>query len=282
MNNAYRPRRTCLSVPGSSQKMIDKSKGLPADEVFLDLEDAVAPEAKDQARAQAVAALRSGGFGASEVIVRINALDGEWGEADLDALRGVPLDGVLAPKVSDADGLDAYSARLDGATPLWIMIETARSLFQLENLAARAETGPLAGFVLGTNDLAKETGAIPDVDRMPFLGALGLAVAAARAYGLTILDGVFGDLDDEAGFIQQTEQGVAFGFDGKTLIHPRQITPCNTIFTPSAAQANAARRIIEAFALPENALKGAIRLDGKMVERLHMEQAHRVLAAIGR
>ena len=274
-----RPRRSALYMPASNARAIAKARSLDCDLVILDLEDAVAPDLKASAREQAVAAIRDGGFGRREVVVRINGLDTAWGADDLSALAEAAPDAILAPKVSSATEIAAYAERLPAATPLWIMIETAISLFRLQEMAATARSGPLAGFVLGTNDLAAEMGVQTDARRAPFIGAMGLAVAAARAHGLIILDGVFNDLDDAEGFALQTRQALEFGFDGKTLIHPSQIAPCNAAFTPDAAAVEAARAVIEAFAAPENADKGAIRLNGRMVERLHLRQAERTLAA---
>ncbi|CAN5412415.1 CoA ester lyase [soil metagenome] len=274
-----RPRRSALYMPASNARAIEKARTLECDVVVLDLEDAVAPDLKVAARDQAVAAIRDGGFGRRELVVRVNGLDTAWGAEDRAALAQVRPDAVLAPKVSSVADIAAYAARLADGIPLWIMIETAVSLFRLEEMAATARDGPLAGFVLGTNDLAAEMGVQTDALRAPFVGAMGLAVAAARAHGLIILDGVFNALDDAAGFETQTRQALEFGFDGKTLIHPSQIAPCNAVFTPDAAAVSAARAVVEAFADPANAGKGAIRLNGRMVERLHLRQAERTLAA---
>ncbi|WGM48337.1 (3S)-malyl-CoA thioesterase [Brevundimonas sp. NIBR10] len=275
-----RPRRSALYLPASNARAIEKARTLECDVVILDLEDAVAPDLKSLARDQAVAAVRDGGFGRRELVVRVNGLDTLWGEDDLTALAQASPDAILAPKVSDVATIEAYGARLATGTPLWVMIETAISLFRLEAMAATARTGPLAGFVLGTNDLAAEMGVQTDALRAPFVGAMGLAVAAARAHRLIILDGVFNALDDLEGFETQTRQALEFGFDGKTLIHPSQIAPCNAIFRPDARQVAAAQTIVDAFADPANADKGAIRLDGRMVERLHLRQAERTLAAV--
>lgn len=280
MTISTRPRRSALYLPASNAKAIAKARTLPCDVVILDLEDAVAPDAKALAREQAVAAVREDGFGDREVVIRVNGLDTEWGEADLKAAAPVAAT-ILAPKVSSAADVAAYTGPLSQGTALWVMIETAISLFRLEEIAAAARTTALGGFVLGTNDLAKEMGAQPDVLRAPFVGALGLAVAAARAHGLIILDGVFNDFQDDEGFALQTRQALSFGFDGKTLIHPRQIDPCNAIFTPDAASVAWAHDVIAAFSDPENAAKGAIQLGGKMVERLHIAQAKRILAMAG-
>jgi len=274
-----RPRRSALYMPASNARAIAKARSLDCDVVILDLEDAVAPDLKASAREQAVAAVRDGGFGRREVVMRINGLDTAWGADDLSALAQAAPDAILAPKVSSAAEVAAYAERLPAAMPLWIMIETAISLFRLQEMAATARSGPLAGFVLGTNDLAAEMGVQTDARRAPFIGAMGLAVAAARAHGLIILDGVFNDLDDAEGFDLQTRQALEFGFDGKTLIHPSQIEACNAVFTPDAAAIEAARAVVEAFTAPENADKGAIRLNGRMVERLHLRQAERTLTA---
>lgn len=275
---SIRRRRSALYLPASNQRAIAKARELPADVIILDLEDAVAPEAKADARAQAVAALAEGGFGTRELVVRVNGLDTEWGESDLAALSQGNAAAVLVPKIAAASDLVAYRSKLGESTALWAMIETAASLFRLDEIAG-AEG--LEALVMGTNDLAKETGARLGGSRLPFVGAFGLAVAAARARGIAIFDGVFNDIEDEQGFIAEARQAVDFGFDGKTLIHPRQIGPCNVAFSPDAAETAWAQRILAAFDEPENASKGAIRVDGKMVERLHLHRARSVLAAAG-
>ena len=275
---SIRRRRSALYLPASNQRAIAKARELPADVIILDLEDAVAPEAKADARAQAVAALAEGGFGTRELVVRVNGLDTEWGESDLAALSQGNAAAVLVPKIAAASDLVAYRSKLGESTALWAMIETAASLFRLDEIAG-AEG--LEALVMGTNDLAKETGARLGGSRLPFVGAFGLAVAAARARGIAIFDGVFNDIEDEQGFIAEARQAVDFGFDGKTLIHPRQIGPCNAAFSPDAAETAWAQRILAAFDEPENASKGAIRVDGKMVERLHLHRARSVLAAAG-
>ncbi len=276
-----RPRRSALYLPASNLRALEKARTLPCDVVILDLEDAVAPEAKELARAQAVEAVRAGGFGRRELVVRVNGLETPWGADDLRAVAEAAPDAVLVPKVDDGDDIARYQALIAGAPEhmrLWAMIETARSLFRLDEIAAASAESRLSMFVLGTNDLAKEMGATLTTTRWPFVGALGLAVAAARAYGLGILDGVYNGLEDEAGLIEQCRQGVEFGFDGKTLIHPRQIEPCNAAFSPSAEAIGWADTILAAFELPENAGKGAIRVEGRMVERLHLVAARRTLA----
>jgi citrate lyase subunit beta/citryl-CoA lyase len=278
-----RRRRSALYVPASNARAIDKARALPCDVVILDLEDAVAPEAKRQAREQAVAAVRAGGFGDRELVVRINALGTPWGADDLEALADAAPPAILVPKVARRDDLRAYERRLGAGTgiALWAMIETAASIFRVEEIASAAADGALAALVVGTNDLAKEAGFRPGIDRQPLLGALGLVVLAARAHGLAVLDGVFNALDDRDGLLAQCAQGVAFGFDGKTLIHPGQVEPCNAAFTPDAAAIEAAQRIVAAFEEPGNAGLGALRVDGQMVERLHLVQALRTLAMAG-
>jgi len=277
-----RPRRSALYLPASNIKAIAKARALPCDVVILDLEDAVAPASKAEARALASAAIREGGFGHREVVVRINALSTPWGMADLEMLADTVADGVLLPKINGRADIAEYSARLQATrVPFWAMIETALSLFRLEEIASAANTDGLVTLVMGTNDLAKETGAVPDAGRTPFLAALSLAVAAGKAHGLSVLDGVYNDIANEEGFIAEARQAVSFGFDGKTLIHPSQIKPCHHAFAPDDAAITAARRICEAFDSPENAGNGVIRLDGQMVERLHLHQARRILAAVG-
>ncbi len=276
-----RPRRSLLYMPASNAKAIDKARTLACDGVILDLEDAVAPDAKEMARAQAVEAVKAGGFGRREVVIRVNALDTPWGEDDLKAAVEAGPDAILVPKVNDSAEVARYDGRISRApdkTRLWAMIETCRCLFHLDSIAGAAKTSRLECLVMGTNDLAKEMGARLTPGREPFYAALGLSVAAARANGLVILDGVFNGIDDAAGFEAQCAQGLAFGFDGKTLIHPSQVEPCNRVFTPSADEVAFARAVIAAYALPQNAAKGAIRVEGRMAERLHLAQAEKLVA----
>lgn len=276
-----RPRRSALYLPASNAKAIAKARTLPCDVVILDLEDAVAPEAKDAAREAAVAAVAEGGFGHRELVIRANGLDTEWGAADLAAIAGSQADAVLVPKVNDAADIARYDAALAGAPPhmrLWAMIETCASVGNLPAIAATARTTRLSLWIMGTNDLAKEMHAQLTPCRTPFLPFLSMAVAAARAHGVSILDGVCNEFRDLEVFTAEARQGLMFGFDGKSLIHPAQVEPCNTVFSPGAADLAWARGVIEAFALPENQGKGAIRVDGKMTELLHLDQARRLLA----
>ena len=276
--SAARPRRSALYMPAANPRAMDKARTLPCDVVILDLEDAVAPDAKVEARAAACAAVAAGGFGAREVVIRVNSLSTEWGQADLAAAAAAAPDAVLVPKIDGPDDLAAYAQALPPGTDLWAMVETCRSLFRLELLAAAAGDHRLTTLVVGTNDLAKEMRCRPDVDRAPLLGPLSLMVAAARAHGLVILDGVYNAIDDDPGLARQCAQGAAFGFDGKTLIHPRQIETANRAFTPDPEAVDWARKVAEAFDLPENTSRGVIRVEGRMVERLHLDEALRLIA----
>lgn len=273
---AARPRRSALYMPAANARAIEKARELPCDVVILDLEDAVAPEAKDLARAQAVEAVQAGGFGGREVIIRVNGLDTPWGLEDLAVAIDARPHAILAPKVSSAHDVRAFGAAEAGGVPLWAMVETCASLFALSEIAG-AGAG-LAALVIGTNDLAKEMRCRLTVERAALAGPLSLAVAAARAHGLVILDGVYNGIDDEAGLARQCDQGAEFGFDGKTLIHPRQIEAANRAFTPAAEEVEWSRTIVAAFDSPENAAKGVIRVEGRMVERLHLAEARRLIA----
>lgn len=280
MDISDRPRRSALYLPASNAKAIAKARTLPCDIVILDLEDAVAPEAKAEARDAAIAAVAEG-FGDREVAIRANGLDTPWGEADLLAIAASAADAVLVPKVDGAEDIAAYEKILCAAPAemqLWAMIETCASVARLSEIAACADSGRLSLWVMGTNDLAKEMRAQLTPCRTPFLPFLSMAVAAARAKGIAILDGVCNEFRDLDAFRAEAKQGLMFGFDGKSLIHPAQIAPCNTVFSPSEAELAWANAVIEAFALPENQGKGAIRVDGKMAELLHLDQAQRLVA----
>lgn len=278
---ADRPRRSALYLPASNAKAIAKARTLPCDVVILDLEDAVAREMKAEARAAALAAVAEGGFGNRELAIRANGIDTEWGADDLAAIAGSGVDAVLVPKVNDAADIARYDAALAGAhagMQLWTMIETCASVANLPAIAACAGTSRLSLWIMGTNDLAKEMRAQLTPCRTPFLPFLSMAVAAARAQGVAILDGVCNEFRDLAAFEAEARQGLMFGFDGKSLIHPAQIDPCNAVFSPSEADLAWAGAVIAAFALPENQGKGAIRVDGRMTELLHLEQAQRLVA----
>ena len=279
----HRPRRSCLYMPGANAKALEKAKTLLADVVILDLEDSVAPEAKVEARAAVAAAVSAGGYGKREVIVRVNALSTEWGRDDIAAAGAAKPDGVLAPKVESGDEVIALDDAMSEAgfgrdASLWVMIETPRAILNLAPIAAPARGTRLAAFVMGTNDLAKEMRARPGASRAPFHAALSLAVMAARAEGLSAIDGVYNDIANAEGFEVECRQGLDFGFDGKTLIHPSQIDICNSVFAPTEDEVARARAVIAAFALPENAGKGVIKVDGKMTELLHLEEAKRLVA----
>lgn len=276
-----RPRRSALFMPASNPKALAKAREVDADVIILDLEDAVAPEQKEAAREAAVRALYTGGFGHREVAVRVNGLDTEWGAEDLEALARAGADALLVPKVSSPQDVLRYHEALADAPSdlqLWAMIETAGSVLRLDAIASLARQTRLALWVIGPNDLARELRARPDAGRTFLQPFLSLAVAAARAHGLSILDGVCNEFKDMDIFRAEAAQGLMFGFDGKTLIHPAQIAPCNEMFSPSPAELEWAGRVIEAFALPEHVGKGAIKLDGRMVELLHRDQAQSLLA----
>jgi citrate lyase subunit beta/citryl-CoA lyase len=282
---AIRPRRSVLYMPGSNARAIEKAKTLAADGVIIDLEDAVAPDAKVAARKQVADAVKAGGFGAREVFIRINGIDTEWHAEDLhDAGRAAP-DGIVVPKISSSEQLEQIGRRLldmgvDHKTRIWAMIETPIAIFNVKDIAAAAKDSEtrLAGLILGTNDLAKETGAKFVPGRAPMLPWLATCILAARAYSIAILDGVYNDLSNAEGFLSECEQGRDFGFDGKTLIHPNQVEPCNAVFSPSEDEVAQARKIIAAFDQPENKGKGVVSLDGRMVERMHADIARKVVA----
>jgi citrate lyase subunit beta/citryl-CoA lyase len=272
-----RPRRSVLYMPGSNARALEKARNLPADALILDLEDAVAPDAKDIAREQVCAAVAARGFGKREVIVRINALSTPWGAADLKAAAEAAPDAILVPKVSAPAELAAVEQGLGNAkVAIWAMVETPVAILNIGQVAATG--GRLSCFVMGTNDLIKEMHGLHTPDRMNLAAALSLSVLAARANGLAVIDGVYNDIQDTEGFAASCRQGRAFGFDGKTLIHPSQVESCNAIFAPSPADVEAARKVIAAFDLPENKGKGAIKVDGRMVELLHAEIARATVA----
>jgi citrate lyase subunit beta/citryl-CoA lyase len=279
-----RPRRSMLYMPGSNARAIEKARDLPADGIILDLEDAVAPDAKAQARDLIVQELRKGGFGGREVLVRINGLDTAWWRDDLAVAAAGP-DALLLPKVSAPEQLRELARHFVGVGAearirIWAMMETPLAMLNAREIAAAAldPATRLAGFVMGTNDLAKETRARIVPGRAPMLPWLMACVAAARACGLAILDGVYNELGDLEGFAAECRQARDLGFDGKTLIHPQQIAPCNAAFSPPPEEVAWARKIIAAFDLPENAGKGVIQVEGRMVERLHADMARQVVA----
>jgi citrate lyase subunit beta / citryl-CoA lyase len=279
-----RLRRSALYMPGSNARALEKAKTLAADVLIFDLEDAVAPDAKARARMQVAEAVRAGGFAHREVVIRINGLTTEWGSTDLTVAAAAQPAAILLPKVSRCDDLVAAAGVLSQVStacpvPLWAMIETPLAILNVAAIAAMGEAGPRPSvFVMGVNDLAKETRIRQSGGRVAVVPWLMTCVAAARAYGIGVLDGVWNDLADPAGFRQECAQGRDLGMDGKTLIHPSQLDICNEIFAPSAAEIEWARKVIAAFERPENAAKGAIQLEGRMVERLHAEMARQLIA----
>ena len=275
---ANRPRRSALYMPASNARAIEKAKSLPCDVVILDLEDAVAPEGKVEARQLAVDAVRAGGFGAREVVIRVNGRDTPWGAADLGAAAAAGADAVLVPKVASPEDLAHYAAPLGGKTRLWAMIETCSAIFQLDALSAAAEASRNDVWIVGSNDLVKEMRCRARPDRAPLVPALSLAVMAAHSRGIAILDGVYNDIPNLEGLAAECEQGLDLGMDGKSLIHPTHLETTNRTFTPTEDAVAWARTVAAAFAAAENAGKGVLKVDGKMVERLHLAEAERLIA----
>ena len=278
VTNAPRPRRSALYMPAGNARAIEKARSLPADAVILDLEDSVAPDAKEGARGQAVAALSAGGFGRREVVIRVNGADTPWGADDLAAAAQARPDAILLPKVSAPHDLAAAAGVVASRSRLWAMIETCQAVFRLDALGAASREHGVDVWVIGANDLVKEMGCAPGADRGPLLSALSLAVMAARAHGLTILDGVYNDIPNLEGLAAECGQGAALGFDGKSLIHPSHLEAANRIFAPPAAEVAWAQVVVAAYDAPENATAGVIKVEGRMVERLHLTQARRTLA----
>lgn len=276
---AIRPRRSVLYMPGSNARALEKSRDLPADVLILDLEDAVTPDSKEMARQQVCQVVRERPFGRREVVIRINSLETPWGHADLDAAMAARPDAILVPKISSPGDLAPVQARLGtggNGIAIWAMIETAMAILNIAQIAGA--DGGLAALVIGSNDLVKAMGAKHMPARSNLLAALALSVTAARAHELAAIDGVFNDIADQAGFSAECRQGHEFGFDGKTLVHPSQLDECNRVFAPSSEEVAQARKLISAFDLAENRDKGAMKLDGHMVERLHAEIARRTVA----
>src|SRR6476646_7530005 len=278
---AYRPRRSVLYMPASNERALEKAKTLPVDALILDLEDAVAPDAKEQARENACAAVRSGEYGRRELTIRINGIGTQWHEDDLAAAAAAGPDAIVVPKVSSAAEVRQLVAALEAAgapghTKRWAMVETPVAMLHGEEIAAASER--LTVLVMGTNDLAKELYAEHVPGRQPLLTGLGLALLAARATGKVILDGVYNDVRDADGFVAECRQGRELGFDGKTLIHPGQVESANRVFAPSDDEVDTARRTIAAFEGAQADGRVVATLDGRLVESLHVDTAHRVLA----
>lgn len=278
----YRPRRSVLYMPGANERALEKAKTLDADALILDLEDSVAPDMKAEARAKVVAAVQAGGYGKRELVVRVNAFDTPWGEDDLRAAAEARPDAILVPKVSKAKDIARAAKLMKGSSArLWVMMEAPLAILNAKKIAAAAKDSPLSCLVLGTNDLVKETRASARNARAALIPMLTTTILAARAYGLDVIDGVYNDFKDEAGFRAECEQGRDLGMDGKTLIHPGQLATCNQVFSPSTDDIVWARKVIAAYALEENAAKGVITVEGRMVERLHLAMAERVAAIAG-
>ncbi|WP_026988423.1 HpcH/HpaI aldolase/citrate lyase family protein [Fodinicurvata fenggangensis] len=281
MTETFRPRRSVLYMPGSNTRALEKGRGLPADALILDLEDAVAPDTKDEARANIAEAVKQGGYGRREIIVRVNGLDSDWGRADIEVLANCGADALLLPKVESADMVQkAEALMLKAGAPdsvgLMCMMETPRGILNADEIAQASKR--LTCLVMGTSDLVKELNAEHTHQRLPVLTSLSLCVLAARAAGLAIVDGVHLDLSDDAGFAEHCRQGRELGFDGKTLIHPKTIAKANEAFAPSADEVAEAKRIIEAHAEAVREGKGVVVLDGKLIENLHVETAKRSVA----
>ncbi|HEY7203643.1 MAG TPA: CoA ester lyase [Methylomirabilota bacterium] len=270
-----RPRRSVLFMPGSNARALEKARTLPADALILDLEDAVAPEAKVEARARVLAAVRAGGYGRREIVVRVNGAGTPWGADDLAAVAHAGVDAVLLPKVESAETVTAATTVLGPAATVWCMLETPRGILSAPSIASAPRVGAL---VVGTSDLAKDLHARPTRDRLPLLTSLGLCVLAARAAGIAALDGVHLDLDDDEGLAAACRQAADLGFDGKTLIHPRQVAIANEVFAPAPSQIEWARRVIAAHADAAAHGRGVVVLDGRLIENLHVDDARRVLA----
>jgi citrate lyase subunit beta/citryl-CoA lyase len=268
-------------MPGANERALEKAQSIPADALILDLEDAVAPDAKPEARERVCAAASSGAYGRREIAIRANGIGTEWHEADLAAIARSGPDAVVIPKINSATEVHQIEKALEAGgapdrTQIWAMLETPIAMLSAHEIAASSER--LAVLVMGTNDLAKELQAAHVPGRQPLLAGLGLCLLGARAAGKVILDGVYNDIKHEAGFLAECEQGRDLGFDGKTLIHPSQVDPCNATFAPAPDEVERAGRIIAAFEEAEASGKGVVTVDGRMVENLHVDQARRTLA----
>lgn len=281
MAKTARPRRSVLYMPGSNARALEKAKSLAADGLILDLEDAVAPDAKETARKQVCQAVNEGGYGMRELVIRVNGLASPWGYADIVEACKTKADAILIPKVESADTvlkletIMAASGAPDGMM-IWAMMETPRGMLRAEEIASASPR--LACFVMGTSDLAKELQCAHTRERLPMITSLGLCLLAARGYGLAIVDGVYLDLNDDEGFEYSCRQGVELGFDGKTLIHPKTVDTCNRVFSPQPKDVEWSRRIITAHESAAKEGKGVVVVDGKLIENLHVENAKRLVA----
>ena len=279
-----RPRRSVLYMPGSNERALEKARSLPADALIFDLEDAVAPDAKPLAREKVCHAVKSGGYGGREIVIRINALQTPWGTEDLIAACEAGPDAILVPKVMHPGDITSVAKILQGMQVsddlrLWAMMETPMAILNARTIAATAvyAENRLCCLVMGTNDLIKESRARALHDRFAVVPWLAMTLVAARAYHLDIIDGVYNDFRDELGLREECQHGRTLGMDGKTLIHPSQIAPCNEVFSPTEEEVDWSRKIIAAFRQPENAKKGVIVVEGRMVERLHLGMAERTV-----
>ena len=275
-----RPRRSVLYMPGSNLRALEKARTLAADVLILDLEDAVAPDAKQLARDQVLAVLAQQGFGQREVVVRVNSHASVWGQEDLQSVARSSVDAVLLPKVESLADIEVaieilHKAGADTELPIWAMIETPLGVLQAQQIASHQRTQVL---VMGTNDLAKELRVPQTPDRLGFMTSLGLSVLAARAYGCDVIDGVFIELDNEAGLLTACQQGKSLGFDGKSLIHPRQLDTANRVFSPSAKELEQASAIVAAWQQASKEAKAVVVVNGRLVEELHVKEAQRIIA----
>ena len=270
-----RPYRSVLYIPGSKDRALEKARDLPVDAIIFDLEDAVTPDAKVEARATLAQALAVGGYGDKVKIIRVNGLDTEWGAGDVAALRDAGADVILLPKVNSAADVQALAEMLGNGTPIWAMMETPLAILNAGDIAAHPQ---LTGFVAGTNDLAKELNCRYRADRLPLQMALQTMLMAARAHGVIAIDGVYNQFKDDEGLRAECEQGRDLGYDGKTLIHPAQVDITNAVFAPSEAEIDLARRQIAAFEEVQANGQGVAVVDGKIVENLHVETAKKILA----
>ena len=270
-------------MPGANERALEKARTLPADALILDLEDSVAPDAKPQARINVCNAVKSRSYGTREIVIRVNAIDTPWGIEDIKAAAEAAPDAILVPKITRPGDIVSAAKILRGAGApermrTWAMMETPLSIFNVREIAAVHSDARLSCLVLGTNDLLKESRASAQGGRFAVVPWLAMTILAARAYGLDVLDGVYNDFRDDKGFREECEQGRTLGMDGKTLIHPSQLGPCNEIFSPFPGEVEWSRKVITAFDLPENARKGVITVEGRMVERLHLDMARRTVA----
>lgn len=279
--SSERPRRSVLFMPGSNARALEKAKTIDADVLVFDLEDAVAPDAKDEARSLVAKALASSDYGHRELVVRINAVGTEWWRGDLAAVGPHHPAAILLPKMESADTLERVSDELvwhasDHDAAFWVMLETPRGFLRAEEIAQSHDR--LTTFVIGTNDLVKDLRARHVPGRQPVLHALSQALLVARAYGLNVLDGVYSNFRDEEGFKTECQQSRDMGFDGKTLIHPSQVEPANTAFSPTEGELEEAQRMLAAFEAAQDEGKGVAVLDGRMIEELHLAEARRMVA----